>query len=138
MAQLVNAVEYMQTKGIMHRDLKPGNIMLDEMWNLKIIDYGDAKKVEEEEEEKMERTVAGSFCGTLNYISPEVFQNGDQGFSIDTWALGNILFKLFTGRVPFQGQDQMQIQADVVQRNINWPKNMTINPDAVDLINRMI
>jgi serine/threonine protein kinase len=43
MAQLVNAVEYMQTKGIMHRDLKPGNIMLDDYYNLKIIDYGDAK-----------------------------------------------------------------------------------------------
>ena len=60
----------------MHRDLKPGNIMLDTNFNLKIIDFGDAKKVEkqDEEEEKMDRsTVAGSFCGTLNYISPEVF-----------------------------------------------------------------
>ena len=43
MAQLVNAVEYMQTKGIMERDLKPGNIMLDDYYKLKIIDYGDAK-----------------------------------------------------------------------------------------------
>ena len=57
----------------MHRDLKPGNIMLDEMFNLKIIDFGDAKKVQEEEEKMDRSTVAGSFCGTLNYISPEVF-----------------------------------------------------------------
>ena len=59
----------------MHRDLKPGNIMLDQNYNLKIIDFGDAKKVEQEEE-KMERgNTSGSFCGTLNYISPEVFSN---------------------------------------------------------------
>lgn len=57
MAQLVNAIEYLQTKKVMHRDLKPGNIMLDSNYNLKIIDFGDAKKVIDDEEEKMERNV---------------------------------------------------------------------------------
>ena len=51
LAQIINALEYLQEKNIVHRDLKPLNVMLDEKWNIKLIDFGDAKDLMEEEEE---------------------------------------------------------------------------------------
>jgi serine/threonine protein kinase len=65
---------------------------------------------DEEEEKMMDRSaVIGSFCGTLNFITPEVFTNQEQTLAIDIWALGNILFKLITGKVPFGGKEQMSV-----------------------------
>ena len=78
-AQLVNYNEYMQTQAVMHRDLKPLNIMLDKHYNVKVIDFGDARKINEElddEDEQDPQGMAqlrrGTFVGTVNYQSPEV------------------------------------------------------------------
>mmetsp|Transcript_1656 Transcript_1656/g.2927 ORF Transcript_1656/g.2927 Transcript_1656/m.2927 type:complete len:301 (+) Transcript_1656:93-995(+) len=128
-AQLVNFIEFIQQQGIMHRDLKPQNIMLDENYNLKIIDFGDARKVEEqldepEDEEGGDEQLNGmsgrrdTFVGTINYQSPEVINGEDQGFPVDTWALGNILFKMLTGTVPFKGSNPISVHKDIKQRNI--------------------
>ena len=92
----------------MHRDLKPLNIMLDKHYNVKVIDFGDARKVNEElDDDEGEQANAmlrrGTFVGTVNYQSPEVINEDEQGLPIDTWALGNILFKMLTGHVPFKG-----------------------------------
>lgn len=94
--------------------------MLDDNYNCKVIDFGDAKKVDEppieeevstEEESKGDEMPQtnhplqrrGTFVGTVNYQSPEVIQEEEQGLAVDIWALGNILFKMFTGVVPFRG-----------------------------------
>ena len=95
-------------ENIMHRDLKPQNIMLSDTFNLKVIDFGDAKKVDENDEDLVDSSNAkfsrrGTFVGTMNYQSPEVINDEDQGHPVDTWAAGNILFKMFCGFVPFKG-----------------------------------
>lgn len=70
-AQLINFIEFIQQKGIMHRDLKPQNIMLDDYYNVKVIDFGDARRVHEasDDDEKGVPVQArrGTFVGTVNY-----------------------------------------------------------------------
>lgn len=91
----------------MHRDLKTQNIMLDSNYNLKVIDFGDARKVDEpvddQEDDEGDSRARPSFCGTVNYLTPEMIDGGVQGHGIDVWALGCILFKLLVGAVPFKG-----------------------------------
>lgn len=135
--------------------------MLDENYNCKVIDFGDAKKVDEPpiededeplpEEEKKEDEFPqqnhplqrrGTFVGTVNYQSPEVIQEEEQGLPVDIWALGNILFKMLTGVVPFRGTQQFSVYKDIKNRNIGWPEpeviDQVMSPEAKDLIDRMI
>ena len=83
--------------------------MVSENFNLKVIDFGDAKRVNEQSIEEEKLSVAslevrrGTFVGTMNYQSPEVINSEDQGLPLDTWAAGCILFKMLTGFVPFRG-----------------------------------
>ena len=62
-----------------------------------------------------------TFVGTINYISPEVINEEDQTSAVDTWALGSILFKMFTGYVPFKGTNEMSVFRDIKDRKIAWP-----------------
>lgn len=84
----------------------------------------------------------GTFVGTVNYQSPEVISEEEQGLPIDTWALGNILFKMLTGHVPFKGSFAPTVYKDIKNRNIQWPEadviDTIMSKEAQDLINRMI
>lgn len=145
-AQLINCLEFIMSKGIMHRDLKPQNIMLDDYYNMKMIDFGDAREVDEL---NLDDEGAGqfggrkdTFVGTVNYQSPEVIEGEDQGHPLDIWALGCILFKMFINKVPFPGTQPMKVYADIKSRNITWPDEEIVKSrmslEAQDLINRMI
>ena len=84
----------------------------------------------------------GTFVGTMNYQSPEVINDEEQGLPVDVWAAGNILFKMLAGVVPFKGTNQNKVYLDIKERNIQWPHQDEIeqimSPVAQDLINRML
>lgn len=75
--------------------------------------------------------------GTLNYMSPEMFKNCVSMMESDLWALGCILFKMVTGRVPFPGIEPFQVKPLVLERKIIWPEE-PIEPTCKDLIERLL
>lgn len=89
MIQLCGAVKYMHKRNVAHRDLKMGNLFLDERMNIKVGDFGLAAIVLTERDEKRRRTL----CGTPNYIAPEVLDKSKRGHNqkVDIWSLGVIL-----------------------------------------------
>lgn len=94
-AQIVMAVGELHSKGIMHRDLKLENILVDESGYLKIIDYGLAKIIESSNE------LATSYCGTPEYIAPEMVNNTGHDMTVDWWAVGILIYELLVGVTPF-------------------------------------
>jgi serine/threonine protein kinase len=94
--------------------------MLDSNYNIKIIDFGDARKINEpiDDDDEEEMGARPSFCGTVNYLTPEMIDGGEQGHPIDVWALGCILFKLLTGGVPFKGTIPDKVYNDIKNCNI--------------------
>jgi serine/threonine-protein kinase len=99
-AQVADALEYAHGQGLIHRDIKPGNIMVDKDWRVKILDLGLAK----DNTAGVALTMAGSIFGTANYISPEAIEDSSAvDARSDIYSLGATLYKMLTGEPPFDG-----------------------------------
>ena len=98
MKQILLGVLYLHENNIIHRDLKLGNIFLNDNMDCKIGDFGLATMVDYDGERKM------SVCGTANYVAPEVLGKKGHSYEVDVWSLGCILYTLLVGNPPFQTQ----------------------------------
>ncbi|KAI0986165.1 hypothetical protein GJ496_002067 [Pomphorhynchus laevis] len=96
MYQTIDAIQYLHRRKIIHRDLKLGNLFLNNEMKIKVGDFGLATMLQSDDERK--RTL----CGTPNYIAPEVLLKNGHGYAVDIWALGCILFTLLVGHPPFE------------------------------------
>lgn len=76
----------------------------------------------------------GTFVGTVNYLAPEMIKECEASCASDLWALGCIIFKMYTGKVPFPGMSETACFPIILQRKIDWPKNMEMDPTVKDLI----
>lgn len=96
MKQIVDSCVYLHQNKIIHRDLKLGNLFLNDDMEIKVGDFGLATKVESEGERKK------TLCGTPNYIAPEVLNKKGHSYEVDVWSLGCIMYTLLVGKPPFE------------------------------------
>ncbi|KAM8940241.1 cGMP-dependent protein kinase 2 isoform 1-T1 [Pelodytes ibericus] len=117
---VTEAFEYLHRTGVMYRDLKPENLLLDSEGYVKLVDFGFAKKI-------FSGQKTWTFCGTPEYVAPEVILNKGHSFSVDFWSLGILLYELLTGNPPFTGPDQMMIYNLILQgiEKIEFHKRIT-------------
>ncbi len=119
------AVHHAHQRGILHRDLKPGNILIDSHGQPHITDFGLAKRTETD----CEQTRTGAIVGTPSYMAPEQAQaNKSLTTSVDVYSLGAILYEMLAGRPPFRGETVMQTLLQVSQREPDRPRH--VNPRA--------
>jgi serine/threonine protein kinase/Tfp pilus assembly protein PilF len=97
--QVTSALDLVHTNGLIHRDLKPGNVMLQEDGSVKLLDFGICRSKEEPT-----LTQDGMLVGTVLYMSPEQVQGGDLTTASDVFALGSVLYHAITGQLPFPGK----------------------------------
>lgn len=142
--QILSGVEYMQSKGVSHRDLSLENILLTGEGYCKIIDLGQSLRVPIDSQSGQILSMApAGMCGKTPYRAPEVFQNQEfHGFAIDIWSLGIILFMLLTSQQPVDYPDRMCDRYTYIVsgelRSLMSQWNLIISENAMDLIQNIL
>jgi len=129
--EISSAVEYLHSLNppIIHRDIKPENILLDENECSKLCDFGWSN-FDSQDRKRL------TYCGTPEYLAPEMIKQAGHDESLDYWNIGVLTFELLTGKPPFEGATQAELFENIKKVKITWPKDFP--KFAKDLISRLL
>ncbi|KAH8237994.1 hypothetical protein KR032_010319, partial [Drosophila birchii] len=148
--QLISAVEYIHSKGVVHRDIKCENLLLDENWNLKLIDFGFARKDTRTSDNQV--ILSKTFCGSYAYASPEILKGkfsvftsrmmpyplflsgvAYDPFMSDIWASGVVCYAMVFGRLPYDGSN-VHILLKRINQSLVFPKTPSASSECKHMI----
>ena len=130
--QVGDALDYAHSEGIIHRDVKPSNVLVDERENCMLVDFGIAKIVEG----TANLTQTGGMLGTPAYMAPEQGRGKAADHRIDIYALGVILYEMATGRVPFKAETPIAVLVKHINDPLSPPRQ--VNPDLPPAVEKVI
>lgn len=129
-AEIVLGLEDLHRHKIIYRDLKPENILLNRDGHVCLADFGLSKILKEG------KTHAKTFCGTAEYLAPEIISGENYTTSADWWALGTCMYEMFTGALPFAAEDHPTMYRKILEGHVEF--SYDINPIAESLIRALL
>eukprot|EP00296_Roombia_truncata_P007658 JP446106.1.p1 GENE.JP446106.1~~JP446106.1.p1 ORF type:complete len:503 (-),score=136.94 JP446106.1:90-1598(-) len=131
-AEMVLAFEHIHKQGIVYRDLKPENVLMDRDGHLRLTDFGLSKM-------KMDYTdKTHTFCGSKEYLAPEILRKKGYGMPVDWWSLGVLCYEFSVGRPPFMSRNMMEIFDKILHCEVAFPPQVAVPDDAKDLIIKLL
>ncbi|KAE8680497.1 Phototropin-2 [Hibiscus syriacus] len=158
-AEVVIALEYLHCQGIIYRDLKPENILLQGNGHVALTDFDlscltsckpqllipatDEKKKRKKSQKNLifmaePMRASNSFVGTEEYIAPEIITGAGHTSAVDWWALGILLYEMLYGYTPFRGKTRQKTFANVLQKDLKFPRSTQVSLHAKQLIYRLL
>lgn len=142
--QLMEGISYLHSAGIVHRDMKPENILLskpipkgsrlDSSFQVKLADFGLSKLVAPNEILKLP-------CGTISYVAPEVLSQEGYGIEADNWSIGVIMYLVIRGKLPFNSEEKDAIIKEILSNDIDWKKDPVfsrLEPGLVEILQGLL
>ena len=142
--QLMEGISYLHSAGIVHRDMKPENILLskpipkgsrlDSSFQVKLADFGLSKLVAPNEILKLP-------CGTISYVAPEVLSQKGYGIEADNWSIGVIMYLVIRGKLPFNSEDKDEIIKEILNNKIDWkndPVFSRLDPGLIEILHGLL
>ena len=129
--QIILGLGYLHQRGIAHRDLKLENILLDHDGYIKLIDFGLAKMLRDDE-------LTSTICGTPEYMAPEVLDQSGHDLSVDWWAVGILLYEMLIGVTPFWNKNRNILQMKIKNSPVVFPDRKKYKIDFTDGITDLI
>jgi serine/threonine protein kinase len=128
--QIADGVDYLHSKLVCHRDIKLENIVIDDRGIIKILDFGFAVRYTQNKK-------LTTIWGTPNYMAPELMiRLSYDPNKMEAWALGICLYKLLTGKYPFNGRSDEDLKRDLKEKQVKYPEYLS--PEVVELIKKML
>ncbi|CAL8087245.1 unnamed protein product [Calicophoron daubneyi] len=129
-AEITLALGYLHTQNVVYRDLKLENLLLDKDGHIKIADFGLCK------EEMYYGALTKTFCGTPEYLAPEVLLDNDYGRAVDWWGLGVVMYEMMCGRLPFYSSDHEILFELISQEEVVYPS--TLSATSQDILSKLL
>jgi serine/threonine protein kinase len=130
--QLAEGLEYLLNKDILHRDLKPQNILLTNEYNIKITDFGFAKQIDK-------NSLINTLCGSPMYMAPEIINKKEYDIKSDLWSVGVILYEMVYGQVPYNVGTFVELIKKINKGNINYHiKNIVVSDSCLELMTSLL
>ncbi|XP_065833095.1 protein kinase C-like 1B isoform X2 [Oscarella lobularis] len=125
-AEIVSALSFLHSRGIIYRDLKLDNVLLDVDGHVKVADFGMCK------EDIIDDKLTNTFCGTPDYIAPEILQEQNYGASVDWWALGVLMYEMMAGQPPFEADNEEDLFDSIINDDVLYP--VWLSKEAASII----
>jgi RAC serine/threonine-protein kinase len=130
-AEIVAAIEYLHDAGVIYRDLKPENILLTNSGHVVVTDFGLSKEGLHDPDD-----ITTTFCGTPEYLAPEILEGKGYTKAVDWWSFGTMMFEMLTGLPPFYTEDVQQMYTKILTTNLEIPK--TMSNEAAELLRGLL
>lgn len=128
-AEIALALGHLHAMDIVYRDLKPENVLIDYYGHIRITDFGLSKQIPQ-------NGSTATFCGTPEYLAPEVLKGKGHGTPVDWWSLGTLVFEMLTGLPPFYSPNHNVMYQKILSGDIHWTSD--VSPDARSLISGLL
>ncbi|XP_032418920.1 ribosomal protein S6 kinase beta-2-like [Xiphophorus hellerii] len=130
LGEITMALGHLHSNGIIYRDLKPENIMLCQQGHIKLTDFGLSK------ESIHDGTITHTFCGTIEYMAPEILTRSGHNRAVDWWSLGALMHDMLTGSPPFTAENRKKTIDKILKCKVSLPPYITV--DARDMIKKLL
>jgi len=131
-AEIVSGMEYLHDAGVIYRDLKPENLLLSHQGHIVMTDFGLSKEGLHTDDSR-----TATFCGTPEYLAPEIIKGDDYTKAIDWWSVGTLIYEMLTGLPPFYTEDEENMYHKIMTADIDFSKHH-FSPEAQDMIKQFL